>query len=110
MLFRSGQLTAANASRIVVKEGIVGSLNGFFFATLTGLAAWAWFHDPAIGLCIAGAMMANLITAGVAGVTIPVVLHRLGVDPAVSSAVILTTITDVLGFFSFLGLATLIVL
>ena len=106
----TGQLTAANASRIVIKEGIVGSLNGFFFAILTGLAAWAWFHDPAIGLCIAGAMVANLIIAGVAGVTIPVILHRLGIDPAISSAVILTTVTDVLGFFSFLGLATLMLL
>lgn len=106
----TGQLTAANALRIVVKEGIVGSLNGFLFASLTGIAAWLWFHDPAIGLCIAAAMMINLIVAGVAGVTTPIVLDRLGIDPAPSSAVILTTVTDVTGFFSFLGLATLFVL
>jgi magnesium transporter len=106
----TGQLTVANASRIVVKEGIVGGINGLAFAILTGLAAWAWFHDPAIGFCIAAAMTINLIVAGVAGVTIPIVLDRVGVDPAVSSAVILTTVTDVTGFFSFLGLATLLVL
>ena len=106
----TGQLTAANALRIVVKEGIVGSLNGFLFATLTGLAAWLWFRDPTIGLCIGAAMMINLIVAGVAGVTTPIVLDRLGIDPAPSSAVILTTVTDVTGFFSFLGLATLFVL
>ena len=106
----TGQLTMANASRIVMKEGLVGGLNGFVFALLTGLAAWAWFHDVAIGACIGAAMMINLVVAGIAGVTIPVVLDRLGVDPAVSSAVILTTVTDVTGFFSFLGLATLIVM
>jgi magnesium transporter len=106
----TGQLTMANASRIVLKEGIVGSLNGFLFALLTGLAAWAWFQDPSIGACIGAAMMINLVVAGVAGVVIPVMLDRLGVDPAVSSAVILTTVTDVTGFFSFLGLATMIVL
>ena len=106
----TGQLTMANASRIVLKEGVVGGLNGFLFALLTGLAAWAWFHDASIGACIGAAMMINLVVAGVSGVVIPVVLDRIGVDPAVSSAVILTTVTDVTGFFSFLGLATMIVL
>jgi magnesium transporter len=106
----TGQLTAANALRIVVKEGIVGGINGFLFATLTGMAAWLWFHDPMIGLCIGAAMMINLIVAGVAGVTTPIVLDRLGIDPAPSSAVILTTVTDVTGFLAFLGLATLLVL
>jgi magnesium transporter len=106
----TGQLTAANAARIVLKEAIVGGINGFVFAGLTGIAAWLWFHDPAIGLCIAAAMTINLIVAGIAGVTTPIVLDRLGIDPAPSSAVILTTVTDVTGFFSFLGLATLFVL
>ena len=106
----TGQLSAANAARIVVKEGIVGSLNGFLFAILTGAAAWLWFQDPAIGLCIGAAMMINLIVAGIAGVTTPIVLDRFGIDPAPSSAVILTTVTDVTGFFAFLGLATLFVL
>lgn len=106
----TGSLTIANAARIVVKEGIVGGLNGFAFATVTGTIAWLWFRDPRIGLCIAAAMTVNLTVAGVAGVTIPVVLDRLGVDPAVSSSVILTALTDALGFFLFLGLATLIVL
>lgn len=106
----TGQLTVANAGRIVVKEGIVGGINGFVFALLTGLAAWFWFQDPTISICIAAAMIINLIVAGIAGVAIPIMLDRFGVDPAVSSSVILTTVTDVTGFFSFLGLATLIVL
>ncbi|MBL8697802.1 MAG: magnesium transporter [Alphaproteobacteria bacterium] len=106
----TGTLSTANAARIVLKEGIVGGLNGFAFAIVTGTAAWLWFHDPRIGLCIALAMTANLVVAGVAGVTIPVVLNRVGVDPAVSSSVILTAMTDTLGFFMFLGLATLIIL
>lgn len=106
----TGRLTTANAARIVIKEGIVGGLNGFAFALITGAIAWLWFQDPRIGLCIAGAMTVNLIVAGVAGVTIPVVLNRFGVDPAVSSSVILTAMTDTLGFFLFLGLATLIIL
>jgi magnesium transporter len=106
----TGQLTTANAVRIVLKEGMVGGFNGILFALLTGAAAWLWFQAPAIGICIAAAMLLNLVVAGLAGVAIPVLLDRAGVDPAVSSAVILTAVTDVTGFFSFLGLATLIVL
>jgi magnesium transporter len=104
------ELTPANAARIMGKEVIVGGINGLLFAVLMGLVAWFWFGEPTIGFIIAAAMVFNLLVAGFAGVTVPVVLDRLRIDPAVGSAVILTTITDVVGFVSFLGLAALVLL
>jgi magnesium transporter len=104
------ELTPANAARIMGKEVIVGGINGLLFAVLMGLVAWLWFGEPTIGFIIAAAMVFNLLVAGFAGVTVPVVLDRLRIDPAVGSAVILTTITDVVGFVSFLGLAALVLL
>lgn len=104
------ELTPANAARIMGKEVIVGGINGLLFAVLMGLVAWFWFGEPTIGFIIAAAMVFNLLVAGFAGVTVPVVLDRLRMDPAVGSAVILTTITDVVGFVSFLGLAALVLL
>ncbi|MSO71175.1 MAG: magnesium transporter [Alphaproteobacteria bacterium] len=104
------ELTATNAARIIVKETIVGGINGFLFAILMGLAAWAWFGAPVLGGLIASAMIINLLAAGCCGVLIPVVLDRFGVDPAVGSAVVLTTVTDVVGFMAFLGLASLVLL
>jgi magnesium transporter len=104
------ELTAANAARIVGKEVIVGGINGMLFAFVMGIVAWVWFGEPAIGFIIAAAMVFNLIIAGFAGVTIPLALERLRIDPAVGSAVVLTTITDVVGFVSFLGLAAIVLL
>ncbi|MFK7866157.1 MAG: magnesium transporter [Alphaproteobacteria bacterium] len=106
----TNELTAANASAIVVKEGLVGGLNGIIFALLIGCVAWGWYGNMALGIVIAAAMIINLLMAGVAGVAIPVILDRFGRDPAISSAVFLTTVTDIVGFLSFLGLATLILL
>jgi len=103
-------LTPSNAMRIIGKEVAVGALNGVIFATIVGAVAWAWFGQVAIGAVIAMAMVVNLIAAGFAGVAIPVALSRLGVDPAVASGVFLTTVTDVVGFFAFLGLATWVLL
>ncbi len=103
------ELTVGNALRIVWKEALVGGVNGILFAVLIGVVAWLWFGDPAIGAVIASAMIINLILAGFAGVVIPVLLSRGGVDPAVASPVFLTTLTDVVGFFAFLGLATIFV-
>ncbi len=99
------ELTAANALRIISKEVVVGSINGVLFALLAGALAWAWFGSPIIGAVIGLAMIINLIAAAFSGVAIPLVLERVGVDPAVASAVILTTVTDVIGFVAFLGLA-----
>lgn len=104
------ELTPANAMRVVGKELMVGSFNGVLFAALTGLVAWGWFHDPALGAVIGIAMIVNLVVAGLAGTTIPLMLERAGVDPAVASSVFLTTVTDLVGFFVFLGLAAWILL
>jgi len=104
------ELSVANALRIVWKETIVGGLNGILFAVLIGAVAWVWFGDASLGGVIAAAMMINLLTAGLLGVVIPLALDRWGVDPAVASPVFLTTLTDVIGFSTFLGLATIFVL
>jgi len=98
------ELTETNALRAVRKELIVGTVNGLLFAIITGLIVWWWF-GVLIGSIIAAAMVTNLIVAALAGAAIPLGLNRLGIDPAIASGTFLTTITDVVGFFAFLGLA-----
>lgn len=95
-----------NAGRIIRREIGVGLLNGAIFATLIGIVAGFWFDSPQLGGIIATAMVINLLVAALAGILIPLLLDRFGADPAVASAVFVTTITDVVGFFAFLGLAT----
>lgn len=95
-----------NAGRIIRREMGVGLLNGVIFATLIGLVAGSWFADPELGGIIAVSMAVNLFVAALAGILVPLTLDRFGADPAVASAVFVTTITDVVGFFTFLGLAT----
>lgn len=104
------ELTASNAMRVVGKELAVGAANGLAFAVLTGAIAWAWFDQPMIGAVIAMAMVINLVIAALSGIAIPLGLERLNIDPAVASAVFLTTVTDVVGFLAFLGLATIFLL
>ncbi|MPY76810.1 MAG: magnesium transporter [Alphaproteobacteria bacterium] len=104
------ELTPANALRIIFKEVFVGSINGVVFAILVGLAAWLWFGNPLIGAVIGAAMIINLMVAALAGILIPLTMDKIGADPAVGSSVFVTTITDVVGFFSFLGLATIVLL
>ncbi|MSO75982.1 MAG: magnesium transporter [Alphaproteobacteria bacterium] len=104
------ELTPANALRIVWKEVLVGGFNGLLFAAIIGMIAWAWFSAPAIGGVIALAMVSNMLIAGFCGIAIPLGLDRIGIDPAVASTVLLTTVTDVIGFFLFLGLATWILI
>ena len=99
------ELTSANAFRIFGKEILVGAYNGFFFAILIGIITGTWFQDYLLGFIIAFAMLFNLILAGTFGAAIPIVLAHFKIDPAVSATVILTTITDILGFVIFLGLA-----
>jgi magnesium transporter len=101
------ELSSANAWRIVQRELLVGVLNGLGFALIMGLIARTWFQIPDIGLVIALAMLTVLTAAALGGILVPLVLIRFGVDPAVSSGPFVTTITDVVGFFSFLGIATL---
>ena len=104
------ELTAANALRVVGKELAVGTMNGVLFAVLVGLVAAFWFEQTTLGLVIAVAMVINMVVAGLAGTLIPLGLDRAGIDPAIAATVFLTTITDVVGFFVFLGLAALFLL
>ena len=101
------ELTDANAWRVILRELSVGALNGLAFAVITGVAAWAWFKVPGLGIVIGLAMICNLIAAALGGILIPLGLHRLKFDPAVASSPFVTTVTDVVGFFSFLAIATL---
>jgi magnesium transporter len=94
--------------RFIGKEILVGGFNGVVFAILMGLIAWLWFEDPLLGMVIAAAMVLNLVTAALFGTLIPLGLEKLKIDPAVASGVFLTTVTDVVGFFAFLGLAALV--
>jgi len=104
------ELTTTNAARLLGKELMVGVFNGVIFAVLAGGVAWAWFGSPILGGVIGLAMVVNMIVAGLAGTAIPLALDRLGVDPAIASSVFLTTVTDVVGFFVFLGLAAIVLL
>ncbi|MFO1170010.1 MAG: magnesium transporter [Hyphomicrobiaceae bacterium] len=101
-------LTPLNAIRVVWRETAVGMLNGLLFAVIMGAVAVLWFGSNGLGLVIGSAMIVNLIAAALSGVLVPIVLDRMGLDPAVSSGVFVTTVTDVVGFFSFLSLAALI--
>ncbi len=101
------ELTPSNALKIITKETFIGGINGVVFAIIISLVSMYWFQDLMLGIIIGLAMVLNLIVAGFAGTIIPLTLDRLKIDPALASGVILTTITDVFGFLSFLGLATL---
>ncbi len=100
-------LGRGNARRVILREMLVGLLNGIAIAVLVGIAAGLWFSNPELGLVIGLALVINMLMAGVAGVLIPLTLNRLKLDPAVSSGVFVTTVTDVVGFFAFLGIAAL---
>ncbi len=101
------ELTSVNAARIVSREGLVGLANGVLFAVVTGLVTLVWFQNTRLALIMAAAMVFNMLVAGLSGILIPMVLERFKIDPAVASSVFVTTVTDVVGFFSFLGLAAL---
>ena len=104
------QISDSNTRWLIAKEGAVGILNGSIWALVVGTIAWLWFGDGQLGVVIAVAMTINLIIAALSGVVIPVVQKRIGIDPALAGYVVLTTVTDVVGFLSFLGLATLFLL
>ncbi len=101
------ELTTSNAIKIITKETLIGGINGIIFAMIISLISIYWFESLMLGFIIGLAMILNLLIAGFSGIAIPLVLDKLKIDPALASAVILTTITDVFGFLSFLGLATL---
>jgi magnesium transporter len=102
-----GQITGANARRLLRKELAVGILNGLVWALIVAAVAIGWFGDVQLGVIIGAAIIINLITAAIAGALIPIMLRKLGADPALGGGVVLTTLTDMIGFFAFLGLATL---
>lgn len=102
------ELTAFNALRAVRKELVVGALNGLLFALLAGGAAALWFEDSLLAGVIGAAMVINMVVAGVAGALLPLGFDRAGIDPAVASGVFVTAVTDVVGFFAFLGLASFV--
>jgi magnesium transporter len=102
-----GQVEMANARWLLAREIAVGLLNGIMLAGLVGVAAGLWFHAWTIGLIIFAALLINLFAAALAGVGVPLALRRLGIDPALAGGVVLTTVTDTVGFASLLGLGTL---
>ena len=101
------ELSSANAARSILREVLVALVNGLAFAIITGVAAAAWFKVPDLGVVIGLAMICNLLAGALGGILVPLALHRFHADPAISSGVFATTVTDVVGFFSFLGIATL---
>jgi len=101
------ELGSYNAWRVVMREGMVGLVNGLAFAIITGLAAVAWFKIPGLGFVIGLAIICNLFAGALGGILIPLTLERMKADPAVASGTFVTTVTDVVGFFAFLGIATL---
>ena len=105
-----GDIAQNDAIRTIKKEVILSLANGSIFAVIMGFVAYMWFNQPLLGVVIGMSMIINLLSAGFFGSMIPLLLKKLDIDPAIASTVILTTITDVVGFVSFLGLATLILL
>jgi len=104
------EISWSEAKSAIIREVVVSLLNGFIFAVVMGIIAMIWFGDGRLGVVIALAMVINLFFAGLFGAIIPLSLKRVGIDPAVASSVLLTTVTDVVGFFAFLGLAKVILL
>lgn len=103
-------LTGANVWRVIRRELFVGVMNGVVFAVVMGVIGYLWFNSLQLGLVLAAALIINLITAGLAGTVVPIALEKLGVDPALASGTFVTTTTDVMGFFAFLGLASVVLM
>ena len=101
-----GELVGVSAARLLVRETVVGLIHGVFLGVLVAVIAMLWKQNPGLGLVLGLAMLGNMLIAGVVGAGVPLLLRRIGVDPAVASAVVVTTVTDVFGFLLFLGIAT----
>lgn len=105
-----GQVSTGNAQRLLNKELGISFINGSLWAVVVGIVAWLWFKNPMLGYVIAVAMVINMVIAALAGIVVPLFLKYLRFDPALSGAVVVTTVTDIVGFMTFLGLATLFLL
>ena len=103
-----GRVGSANIRALVSREVLIGTANGLFWSLVVGFAAFLWFGDFTLGYVIALAIIVNLIVAAVFGTLLPGYLKSLQIDPALAGGVVLTTVTDVVGFFCFLGIATLV--
>ncbi|WP_404403653.1 magnesium transporter [Pelagibacterium halotolerans] len=101
------ELDSYRVRRLILRELLVGVANGVIFAALIGVVTWVWFSNPLLGAVIGAAMIINMVAAGTSGILIPLALDKMGADPAVASSAFVTTVTDVVGFFAFLGLAGL---
>ena len=100
------ELSSGNFNNIVIKEFLIGILNGIIFAVIAGVIVQLWFKEISLSLLIAISMVLNMIVAGLFGILVPVSLKKLNVDPALASSVFVTTITDVIGFLAFLGIGS----
>ncbi|MDA8585251.1 magnesium transporter [Rhodobacteraceae bacterium] len=103
-------LTSSNVLRVIRRESVAGLLNGVLFALVMGIVCYFWFGSALLGVVIGVAMIINLLVAGFAGVLVPIALDKMGIDPALASGAFVTTVTDVVGFFAFLGLASVVLL
>ena len=101
-------LTGSNALRVLRREIVAGLINGILFAVVMGAIAAFWFGSPILGAVLGAAMVIDLVCAGLAGLGIPIALEKAGIDPALASGTFVTTVTDVVGFFAFLGLAAVV--
>ena len=104
------ELTSTNVKRVIFREFSIAVVNGVIIAVIIGLLSWYWFANMALGGVMGAAMVVNIIMAGLAGILIPITLDKMDIDPALASSIFVTTITDVVGFFAFLGLAALVLL
>lgn len=104
----TGKLVSQNSRSLLLKEATIGLINGIIWASVTGTAVLLWFQDIKLSFIFATALLINLMVAALAGASIPLILNRVGIDPALASGLLLTMVTDSLGFFVFLGLATLV--
>jgi len=105
-----GQVTDSNRSALLKKELRVGAVNGLVWACVIGVLTFLWFNDVMLSITITVAILLNLVAASLAGVVIPSILDKMKIDPALSGSVILTTVTDIVGFVTFLGLGSLLLL
>ena len=101
-----GELVGVSAGRLLVREAVVGLIHGVLLGILVAVIAMLWKQNPGLGLVLGLAMLGNMLIAGAVGAGVPLLLRRIGVDPAVASAVVVTTVTDVFGFLLFLSIAT----
>jgi len=105
-----GQVSAGNARQLLNKELGISLINGCIWSVVVGLVSWLWFQNIILGYVISAALIFNMFVAALAGILVPLFLKQINLDPALSGVVVVTTITDIVGFMSFLGLATLFLL